>query len=57
MKNKYYIECRYCGASLDPGEKCDCKEASFFPVKRKKKGTFNCITIYNETQEGGNNGK
>lgn len=20
----YYTECPYCGAKLDPGEKCDC---------------------------------
>ena len=24
MKNTYYHTCKYCGASLDPGEKCDC---------------------------------
>lgn len=23
----YYKECRYCGANLDPGEQCDCREA------------------------------
>ena len=22
----YFRECEYCGASLDPGEKCDCRE-------------------------------
>ena len=22
----YYDECPYCGAALDPGEPCDCKE-------------------------------
>ena len=22
-----YTECPYCGAHLDPGERCDCKEA------------------------------
>ena len=22
----YYTECPECGATLDPGEKCDCKE-------------------------------
>ena len=22
-----YKECPYCGAHLDPGERCDCKEA------------------------------
>lgn len=23
----YYNECKYCGCSLDPGEKCDCSGA------------------------------
>lgn len=23
----YYTECTYCGATLDPGEKCDCRES------------------------------
>lgn len=22
----YYVKCPYCGANLDPGEKCDCRE-------------------------------
>ena len=22
----YFRECEYCGASLDPAEKCDCRE-------------------------------
>lgn len=25
MKNMYYKTCAYCGASLDPGETCDCQ--------------------------------
>lgn len=24
-KNLYYVECPYCGAHLDPGEKCECQ--------------------------------
>lgn len=28
----YYRECPNCGCSLDPGEKCDCKETA---VERK----------------------
>ena len=28
----YYRECRWCGCTLDPGEKCDCQE------EKKKKG-------------------
>lgn len=24
----YYDKCPYCGANLDPGEKCDCREES-----------------------------
>lgn len=28
MKKKtYYHTCPYCGATLDPGEQCDCQEA------------------------------
>ena len=23
----YFKECEYCGASLDPGEKCDCEKS------------------------------
>lgn len=25
-KYKYYRVCPYCGARLDPGEKCDCRK-------------------------------
>ncbi|KMZ52367.1 hypothetical protein HMPREF0980_03570 [Dorea sp. D27] len=28
----YYNECPYCGAHLDPGERCDCE------IERKKRG-------------------
>lgn len=24
---RQYCECPYCGATLDPGERCDCDEA------------------------------
>ena len=24
----YYWTCPYCGANLDPGERCDCKEST-----------------------------
>ena len=59
MKHTYYEVCPECGASLDPGEKCDCKEASFFPVKRRKGGTFNCIKTRTEqfTTKKAANGK
>ncbi len=30
----YFNECPYCGASLDPGEKCDCQEEK--EQKRKR---------------------
>lgn len=26
-KDTYYDVCPFCGAHLDPGERCDCKEA------------------------------
>lgn len=28
MRNTYYWTCPYCGANLDPGEKCDCDRQS-----------------------------
>ena len=28
MKHTYYTTCPYCGANLDPGERCDCPRAS-----------------------------
>jgi len=27
MKHTYFKVCEYCGAHLDPAEKCDCEEA------------------------------
>lgn len=26
MKHTYYHTCPYCGAHLDPGERCDCQK-------------------------------
>lgn len=31
-----YKICPYCGASLDPGEKCDCQEEPETPQKEKE---------------------
>lgn len=28
MEETYYQTCPYCGANLDPGESCDCEEAT-----------------------------
>lgn len=28
MKHTYFTTCPYCGAHLDPGERCDCPRAS-----------------------------
>lgn len=28
MKHTYFTTCPYCGATLDPGERCDCPRAS-----------------------------
>lgn len=28
MQHTYYTTCPYCGANLDPGERCDCPRAS-----------------------------
>lgn len=27
IKRTYYTVCEYCGAHLDPGEKCDCRKS------------------------------
>lgn len=29
-KKTYYKVCEYCGAHLDPGEKCDCRKETYF---------------------------
>lgn len=39
IKRTYYTVCEYCGAHLDPGEKCDCrKEEKDFSFTGKKGG-------------------
>ena len=38
-----YNTCRYCGANLDPGEKCDC-----CPEKAKTGKSFDCRLAGNE---------
>ena len=37
-KHTYYKVCEYCGAHLDPGEKCDCggEEMRPFPFQAVK---------------------
>ena len=30
-----YKKCPYCGANLDPGEKCDCEKETDFSEQRK----------------------
>lgn len=37
----YYTECPECGATLDPGEKCDCKEVEI-DVERKRNEHLGC---------------
>ena len=32
----YYTTCPYCGAHLDPGEKCDCREEKTAKVSRRE---------------------
>lgn len=34
----YYRECRWCGCTLDPGEKCDCQEEKKRKEKREQTG-------------------
>lgn len=38
MKKTYFSQCAYCGARLDPGERCDCRKAKLErkPVKTIK---------------------
>lgn len=39
IKRTYYTVCEYCGAHLDPDEKCDCrKEEKDFPFTGKEGG-------------------
>ena len=26
MRNTYFVTCPFCGANLDPGERCDCRQ-------------------------------
>lgn len=38
----YYKSCPYCGANLDPNEKCDCQESiSEYGIKKKKSSMRN----------------
>lgn len=39
-KKTYYTVCEYCGAHLDPAEKCDCRKAKeeTFPFNGKERG-------------------
>jgi len=37
MKKRYYSVCPFCGANLDPGERCDCQQAQAVQMKTKKK--------------------
>lgn len=31
MRNPYYHTCPYCGANLDPGERCECGDDQVTP--------------------------
>ena len=33
-KNRLYRTCPYCGANLDPGERCDCERERMHPLPR-----------------------
>ena len=39
----YYHECPYCGANLDPDERCDCREKA---PARNSTGTKNSLKLY-----------
>lgn len=34
----YYNECSFCGANLDPGEKCECQECKEHKKELQVKG-------------------
>lgn len=34
----YFWTCEYCGANLDPGERCDCIESVYRKYHRHNKG-------------------
>lgn len=34
----YYRTCSYCGANLDPGERCDCRDERLSPPKSQTFG-------------------
>lgn len=34
----YYNECLFCGANLDPGEKCECRECEEYKKELQVKG-------------------
>lgn len=60
QKSMYYNICPNCGASLDPGEKCNCKggrvKDSRYPdatvIRKKQKSSTDCPAAY----RGGNYG-
>lgn len=37
--NMLFKQCEFCGANLDPGEKCDCKEKVQELIERYKQNT------------------
>ena len=46
----YFKTCPYCGASLDPDEKCDCEKESLFIARESLTDYLGChkkITITN----------
>lgn len=38
----YYDTCPYCGANLDPGEKCDCRKENGDGVENIRTRQFDC---------------
>lgn len=35
VNRMYFNECKYCGATLDPGEKCDCQTVQDTETKKE----------------------
>jgi len=35
----YYVTCIYCGANLDPGERCDCQDTAELSETNKETPT------------------
>lgn len=47
----YYNECPYCGANLDPGERCECEAERLRGQSIRKRHHRDLIEYMNELEE------